>query len=92
MHCLKQQDYYNNFYAATAEFPGILILVYLGELVGRKPAIIFSLLGFSICTFALNLCIDVSLINYLVIGARFFISGLMQLWYLYTPEVNTYFY
>ena len=90
MHCMKVQDYYNNFYAAIAEFPGILVLFYLAELVGRKSAIIFSLFGFSIFTLSLNLCIDASFINYLVIRARFFIAELLQLWCLYTPEVNFY--
>jgi len=88
MNCLKTSDYVDLFYTTLAEFPGLILTVFLVELLGRRLTIFSTLLLFGIFTGLLNLCASRTVLVALFFAARLCISATFQAVYIYTPEVG----
>ena len=88
MSCLKTADYVDLFYTTLAEFPGLILTVFLVELLGRRLTIFSTLLLFGIFTGLLNLCASRMILVALFFAARLCISATFQAIYIYTPEVG----
>lgn len=86
MNCLKPSDYKDLFYTTIAEFPGLAATVFLVDFLGRRNAIFVTLLGFSIFTMLINICVSRTLLVLFIFTARCFITATFQATYIYTPE------
>uniref|UniRef100_A0A0K0G002 Putative transporter (inferred by orthology to a C. elegans protein) n=1 Tax=Strongyloides venezuelensis TaxID=75913 RepID=A0A0K0G002_STRVS len=84
---LDKSDYIDIFTTSFAEFPGLLLVVLVIELIGRKKTMALGLGIFSISTSILYLCLSRPFVTTLFFVARAFISGTIQCVYVYTPEV-----
>ncbi|CAJ0941601.1 unnamed protein product, partial [Mesorhabditis belari] len=84
---LTQKDYLDLLFATLAEFPGLIITVFIIEWLGRKRTMAVEFAIFSIFTYLLYLCLDRFTVTTFIFIARAFISGAFQCAYVYTPEV-----
>ncbi|CAJ0580676.1 unnamed protein product, partial [Mesorhabditis spiculigera] len=84
---LTQKDYLDLLCATLAEFPGLIITVFIIEWLGRKRTMAVEFAVFSIFTYLLYFCLDRFTVTTFIFIARAFISGAFQCAYVYTPEV-----
>uniref|UniRef100_A0A0N5C2P0 MFS domain-containing protein n=1 Tax=Strongyloides papillosus TaxID=174720 RepID=A0A0N5C2P0_STREA len=84
---LDKDDYIDIFTTSFAEFPGLLLVVLVIELIGRKKVMVLGLGMFSISTSILYFCLSRPFVTTLLFVARAFISATIQCAYVYTPEV-----
>ncbi|CAI4232475.1 unnamed protein product [Auanema sp. JU1783] len=86
-HPLTRSDYFDLLQTTLAEFPGLLITVFVIEWLGRKRTMAFEFAIFSVFTFLLYFCLDRFTVTCFIFISRAFISGAFQCAYVYTPEV-----
>ncbi|CAB3402973.1 unnamed protein product [Caenorhabditis bovis] len=84
---LTRSDYLDLLQTTFAEFPGLVITVFIIEWIGRKKTMALEFAVFAIFTFLLFLCLDRVTVTVMIFVARAFISGAFQCAYVYTPEV-----
>lgn len=89
MQCktLTLNDYQDLLWTTLAEFPGLLVTLFMIERIGRKKCMALCFLIFSVCILPLYACIGRIALTIFIFIARAFISGGFQVAYVYTPEV-----
>ncbi|XP_077096652.1 synaptic vesicle 2-related protein [Siphateles boraxobius] len=80
-------DYENLLWSTFAEFPGILISMWMIDLIGRRKSMALFFLTFSLCILPLYACTQRTLITVFIFIARASITAGWQVAYVYTPEV-----
>lgn len=84
---LTSSDYKDLLWTTLAEFPGLLVSLWVIDRIGRKKSMALCFLTFSICILPLYACIGRVALTIFIFVARAFISGGFQVAYVYTPEV-----
>ncbi|XP_013392843.1 synaptic vesicle 2-related protein isoform X2 [Lingula anatina] len=84
---LTTKDYVDLLWTTLAEFPGLILTVFIIDPLGRKKTMGFEFLVFSLFTFLICTCPTRGLLIFFIFVARAFISGAFQACYVYTPEV-----
>ncbi|XP_066918950.1 synaptic vesicle 2-related protein-like isoform X2 [Clytia hemisphaerica] len=86
-HHLTNKDYTDFMLTTLAEFPGLLLAIFLIEYFGRKKtlAILFGSAAVSFCLLAI--CSGRTMSVIFVFAVRGFVTGSFQVAYVYTPEV-----
>ncbi len=84
---LDKSDYLKIMWTSAAEFPGILITLFIIEILGRKVTLAVEFLATMIGFLLLFICTSDILIIFFLFVTRAFTSGVFQVIYVYTPEV-----
>ncbi|PAV89082.1 hypothetical protein WR25_08937 isoform B [Diploscapter pachys] len=84
---LTKDDYELLVYTTIAEFPGLILTLFIIEYLGRKKTMALEFGIFMSFTLLLFLCLGRTMVTVFVFIARAFISGAFQCAYVYTPEV-----
>ncbi|XP_055055431.2 synaptic vesicle 2-related protein isoform X1 [Misgurnus anguillicaudatus] len=84
---LTIHDYKDLLWTTIAEFPGLLVSLWMIDRIGRKKTMALSFLIFSVCILPLYACTQRTLLTIFIFIARACISAGWQVAYLYTPEV-----
>ncbi|XP_064612185.1 synaptic vesicle 2-related protein-like [Liolophura sinensis] len=84
---LTTNDYVDLLWTTFAEFPGILITVFIIDRIGRRKTMTLEFLVFSLFVLLVNICSTRPVLTLFLFVARGFISGAFQAAYVYTPEV-----
>ncbi|XP_074547072.1 synaptic vesicle 2-related protein [Halichoeres trimaculatus] len=84
---LTSADYKDLLWTTLAEFPGLLVILFLVDRIGRKKSMTLCFFMFSLCILPLYACIGRVALTIFIFIARAFISGGYQVAFVYTPEV-----
>ncbi|ODN04059.1 Synaptic vesicle 2-related protein [Orchesella cincta] len=85
---LTTSDYVKLLWTTLAEFPGILVTIFVLDKIGRKKTMAAQFLCFSATIFVFLFPIeDQNLKTVILFMARAIVSGVFQAAYVYTPEV-----
>ncbi|XP_051749239.1 synaptic vesicle 2-related protein [Ctenopharyngodon idella] len=84
---LTIDDYKDLLWTTLAEFPGILISVWMIDRIGRRKSMAFFFLAFSLSIMPLYTCIQRTVLTVFIFIARACITAGWQVAYVYTPEV-----
>ncbi|KAJ0057321.1 hypothetical protein NL108_002276 [Boleophthalmus pectinirostris] len=84
---LTTEDYKDLLWTTLAEFPGILIVLFAIDRIGRKRSMTLSFFMFALCILPMYACIGRVSLTILIFVARAAISGGYQVVFVYTPEV-----
>ncbi|XP_012704812.2 synaptic vesicle 2-related protein [Fundulus heteroclitus] len=84
---LTSDDYKDLLWTTLAEFPGLLIILFAVDYLGRKKSMAICFFMFSLCILPLFACIGRIAITIFIFISRAFISGGFQVVFVYTPEV-----
>ncbi|XP_054896686.1 synaptic vesicle 2-related protein-like isoform X1 [Poeciliopsis prolifica] len=84
---LTSADYKDLLWTTLAEFPGLLIILFAVDYLGRKKSMAICFVMFSLCILPLYACIGRIALTIFIFIARAFISGGYQVVFVYTPEV-----
>ncbi|XP_052411835.1 synaptic vesicle 2-related protein-like [Carassius gibelio] len=84
---LTFQDYVDLLWTTFAEFPGILLTVWMIDRIGRRKSMAVCFLMFSVSILPLYACTQRTLLIVFIFIARACITGGWQVAYVYTPEV-----
>ena len=84
---LDTSDYLRIMWTAGAELPGLLVTIFIIEIIGRKftMALNFTVVLIGFCL--LFLCTNEKLLTFFLFLIRAFTTGVFQTMYVYTPEV-----
>ncbi|KAK5900919.1 hypothetical protein CgunFtcFv8_025839 [Champsocephalus gunnari] len=74
-------------WTTLAEFPGILLVLFAIDRIGRKKSLALCFFMFSLCILPLFACIGRLSVTICIFIARAFISAGFQVAFVYTPEV-----
>ena len=85
---LTRDDYELLVYTTIAEFPGLILTLFIIEYLGRKKTMALEFGIFMSFTLLLFLCLGRTMVTVFIFIARAFISGAFQCAYVYTPEVS----
>ncbi|KAM4532976.1 synaptic vesicle 2-related protein isoform 2-T2 [Fundulus diaphanus] len=84
---LTSDDYKDLLWTTLAEFPGLLIILFAVDYLGRKKSMALCFFMFSLCILPLFACIGRIALTIFIFISRAFISGGYQVVFVYTPEV-----
>ena len=86
-HELDTNDYLKIMWTSGAEMPGLIVTIFIIEIVGRKitMAVNFSITLIGYCL--LFICTNEALLTFFLSLIRAFVTGVFQTMYVYTPEV-----
>ncbi|EEB12522.1 sugar transporter, putative [Pediculus humanus corporis] len=84
---LTTTDYIDLLWTTLAEFPGILVTIFIIERFGRRKTMTVQHLVFSFCVFFILFATSEVLLTVILFAARGIIAGVFQAAYVYTPEV-----
>ncbi|XP_018021873.1 synaptic vesicle 2-related protein [Hyalella azteca] len=85
---LTQADYTDLLWTTLAEFPGILLTIFIIERLGRKKTMALEFIIFTAAIVFLFFCASGrGWLTFILFIARGVISGVFQAAYVYTPEV-----
>ncbi|XP_059406636.1 synaptic vesicle 2-related protein-like isoform X1 [Carassius carassius] len=84
---LTFHDYVDLLWTTFAEFPGILVTVWMIDRIGRRKSMAVCFLLFSVSILPLYACTQRTLLIVFIFIARACITGGWQVAYVYTPEV-----
>ncbi|XP_058473459.1 synaptic vesicle 2-related protein [Solea solea] len=84
---LTSADYKDLLWTTLAEFPGLLVIIFAIEYLGRKKSMALCFLMFSLFLLPLYACIGRTALTISIFIARAFIAGGYQVVFVYTPEV-----
>lgn len=85
---LTTTDYIDLLWTTLAEFPGILVTIFIIERFGRKKTMTVQHIVFAVCVFFILLATQERvLLTIILFAARGIIAGVFQAAYVYTPEV-----
>ncbi|XP_067264314.1 synaptic vesicle 2-related protein [Chanodichthys erythropterus] len=84
---LTIDDYKDLLWTTLAEFPGILVSVWMIDRIGRRKSMAFFFLAFSLCILPLYACTQRTVLTVFIFIARACITAGWQVAYVYTPEV-----
>ncbi|XP_058632169.1 synaptic vesicle 2-related protein isoform X4 [Onychostoma macrolepis] len=84
---LAFNDYVDLLWTTLAEFPGILVTLWMIDRIGRRKSMAICFLLFSVSILPLYACTQRTLLTVFIFIARAFITGGWQAAYVYTPEV-----
>ncbi|XP_033845976.1 synaptic vesicle 2-related protein [Periophthalmus magnuspinnatus] len=84
---LTTEDYKDLLWTTLAEFPGILIVLFAIDRIGRKRSMTLGFFMFALCILPMYSCIGRISLTILIFVARAAISGGYQVVFVYTPEV-----
>ncbi|XP_016894270.1 synaptic vesicle 2-related protein [Cynoglossus semilaevis] len=84
---LTTDDYKDLLWTTLAEFPGLLVIIFAVEYIGRKKSLALCFFMFSLFLLPLYACIGRTALTVFIFISRAFISGGYQIVFLYTPEV-----
>ncbi|XP_051521539.1 synaptic vesicle 2-related protein-like [Myxocyprinus asiaticus] len=84
---LTIHDYKDLLWTTLAEFPGLLVSLWMIDRIGRRKSMALCFLVFSLCILPLYACTQRTVLTVFIFIARACISGGWQVAYVYTPEV-----
>ncbi|XP_048114474.1 synaptic vesicle 2-related protein-like isoform X3 [Alosa alosa] len=84
---LTLDDYKDLLWTTLAEFPGLLVILWVIDRIGRKKSMVMCFVAFSVSILPLYACIGRTALTIFIFIARAFITGGWQAAYVYTPEV-----
>uniref|UniRef100_A0A8C2CKQ4 SV2 related protein b n=3 Tax=Cyprinus carpio TaxID=7962 RepID=A0A8C2CKQ4_CYPCA len=84
---LTIHDYVDLLWTTLAEFPGILVTLWMIDRIGRKKSMAICFLLFSVSILPLYACTHRAVLTVFIFIARACITGGWQVAYVYTPEV-----
>uniref|UniRef100_A0A8C2LAN7 SV2 related protein b n=1 Tax=Cyprinus carpio TaxID=7962 RepID=A0A8C2LAN7_CYPCA len=84
---LTFHDYVDLLWTTLAEFPGILVTLWMIDRIGRRKSMAVCFLLFSVSILPLYACTQRTLLTVFIFIARACITGGWQVAYVYTPEV-----
>ncbi|XP_069028961.1 synaptic vesicle 2-related protein-like [Embiotoca jacksoni] len=84
---LTSADYKDLLWTTLAEFPGLLVILFAVDYIGRKKSMALCFFMFSLFILPLYACIGRVALTVVIFIARAFISGGYQVVFVYTPEV-----
>ncbi|KAI7813386.1 putative synaptic vesicle 2-related protein-like [Triplophysa rosa] len=84
---LTFHDYTDLLWTTLAEFPGLLVSLWIIDRVGRKKSMALCFVIFSLCILPLYACTQRTVLTIFIFIARACISSGWQIAYVYTPEV-----
>ncbi|KAK6630950.1 hypothetical protein RUM44_003122 [Polyplax serrata] len=85
---LTTTDYIDLLWTTLAEFPGILMTIFIIERFGRRKTMTVQHLVFAFCVFFILFATSERvLLTVILFAARGIIAGVFQAAYVYTPEV-----
>ncbi|XP_052454713.1 synaptic vesicle 2-related protein-like [Carassius gibelio] len=84
---LTFNDYMDLLWTTLAEFPGILVSLWMIDRIGRKKSMAICFLLFSVSILPLYVCTHRTVLTVFIFIARACITGGWQVAYVYTPEV-----
>lgn len=84
---LDFNDYLDIFWTALAEFPGLIVALFLIEIIGRRFTLGLLFLIFSLFILLINMCASRIVLTVFIFMARAAITGAFQVCFVYTPEV-----
>ncbi|OXA60411.1 synaptic vesicle 2-related protein [Folsomia candida] len=85
---LTQSDYIDLLWTTLAEFPGILITIFVLDKIGRKNTMAAQFVLFALTIFMFCFPIEDRVVKTIILfAARGIVSGVFQAAYVYTPEV-----
>ncbi|XP_067294853.1 synaptic vesicle 2-related protein isoform X2 [Pseudorasbora parva] len=84
---LTFHDYEDLLWTTLAEFPGVLISVWMIDRIGRRKSMALFFLAFSLCILPLYACTQRTVLTVFIFLARACITAGWQVAYVYTPEV-----
>ncbi|RXN10363.1 synaptic vesicle 2-related -like protein [Labeo rohita] len=80
-------DYLDLLWTTLAEFPGILITLWMIDRIGRRKSMAICFVLFSVSILPLYACTQRTVLTVFIFIARACITGGWQVAYVYTPEV-----
>ena len=83
----SDDDYYDVFLSSVGELPGILLTIWLINVVGRKRTMAFEFIGTGVCLFLISFRTSRLFEMFLLFLVRAFVSGSFQCGWLYTSEI-----
>ena len=86
-HILELNDYYDLFWTATADIPGLAVAAILVDIIGRKRSFIVTSMLYAVTYLFLFICMQKTLMVVVLYFARAFIDAPSQIIYVYTAEV-----
>ncbi|XP_015240589.1 PREDICTED: synaptic vesicle 2-related protein-like [Cyprinodon variegatus] len=84
---LTSADYKDLLWTTLAEFPGLLVILFAVDYLGRKKSMAICFFMFSLFMLPLFACTGRIALTVLIFISRAFISGGYQVVFVYTPEV-----
>lgn len=84
---LTTEDYKDLLWTTLAEFPGLLVIIFAIDGIGRKHSMALCFVLFTLFILPMYVCIGRIALTILIFGARAAISGGYQVVFVYTPEV-----
>uniref|UniRef100_A0A671P2T1 SV2 related protein b n=1 Tax=Sinocyclocheilus anshuiensis TaxID=1608454 RepID=A0A671P2T1_9TELE len=84
---LTFHDYVDLLWTTLAEFPGILVTLWMIDRIGLKKSMAICFLLFSVSILPLYACTQRTVLTVFIFIARACITGGWQVAYVYTPEV-----
>ncbi|XP_065892905.1 synaptic vesicle 2-related protein-like isoform X2 [Dysidea avara] len=84
---LTKSDYVRLVWTTCAEFPGIIWIIVLLLVIGRKRSLALTAFAAAVCYGLLFLCLNETILTVFLFGVRGFATGFFQGIYVYTPEV-----
>ena len=84
---LDVHDYLQIIWTTLAELPGLLVTIFIIEIIGRKFTIIVNFMMIMLGLCLLIICTSDALLTFFLFIVRAFCTGVFQTMYVYTPEV-----